>query len=96
MPVDDVRIRRLPANVAKQIESSVSITSLNEVVVELVKNSLDAGARSISVTIDYLRGGCVVQDDGHGIPAEYFKEGAGLGHPHRAYTSSMFGIVLTD
>jgi hypothetical protein len=96
MPPNDARIRHLSPDVAKQIRSSVSLTHLNEVVVELVKNSLDAGAQLISVTVDYLRGGCVVQDDGYGIPADAFEDGAGLGLPHRAYSIPWLQDALTD
>jgi DNA mismatch repair protein MLH3 len=83
IPAQDGRIRSLPPDVAQQVSSSVSITHLNEVVVELVKNSLDADAQSVTVTVDYLRGGCSVQDDGSGIPATAFAEGAGLASPYR-------------
>jgi DNA mismatch repair protein MLH3 len=83
MPYHDASIRPLPADVAAKIKSSISITHLNGVVVELVKNSLDAGAVSINITLDYRRGGCIVEDDGHGIPPAEFKEGSGLGQAHR-------------
>jgi DNA mismatch repair protein MLH3 len=89
MPTNDVCISRLPPDVAKEIQASVSITNLNDVVVELVKNSLDSGARLISVSLDYVLGGCVVQDDGHGISSEAFQEGCGFGLPHREYNLAL-------
>lgn len=61
----------------------MKITNLNAVVVELIKNALDAGARSVSVVVDYRRGGCIVEDDGCGLPAAEFGDGAGLCRPHR-------------
>jgi DNA mismatch repair protein MLH3 len=77
-------IRPLPADVASQIKSSVSITSLNGVVLELLKNSLDACSHKVEIGIDYGRGSCNVEDDGLGIPPNEFREGGGLGKLHRA------------
>ncbi|KAL4921146.1 hypothetical protein BDW62DRAFT_140387 [Aspergillus aurantiobrunneus] len=76
------KIQPLPHEVAAKIKSSTSITHLNGVIVELARNALDANAHSILVTVDYRRGGCVVEDDGDGIiPAEFEPEG-GLGKAH--------------
>jgi hypothetical protein len=47
--------------------------------IELIKNSLDAQARAVHVEVDYLRGGCCVEDDGTGIPAEELSEHGRLG-----------------
>lgn len=75
-------IERLPPDVIAQIDSSVVITSLNGVILELIKNSLDACATKLDVTIDYSRGSCMVSDDGLGIlPREFDVEG-GLGKLH--------------
>ncbi|EKD16468.1 DNA mismatch repair protein [Drepanopeziza brunnea f. sp. 'multigermtubi' MB_m1] len=64
-------IQPLPPDVVAQIKSSITVTSLNGVVRELVKNSLDAGATKIEICLDYGRGGCSVEDDGLGIlPSE--------------------------
>lgn len=69
----------LPGNVVAQIKSSTSITSLNQVVLGLLENSLDAQATKIDIVIDYSRGGCTVEDNGTGIlPSEYRATG-GLG-----------------
>jgi hypothetical protein len=83
MADSDAPILPLPPEVAKKVQSSVKITNLNGVIVELIKNALDAGAGSVSITIDYRRGGCVVEDDGYGLPAAEFKDGGGLCQPHR-------------
>ncbi|KAF4615562.1 hypothetical protein G7Y89_g15304 [Cudoniella acicularis] len=72
-------IQPLPPDVIAQIKSSTTITSLNGVVDELVKNSLDAGCTKINITVDYARGGCVVEDDGLGILPSEFRENGGLG-----------------
>ena len=69
----------LPTNVVAQIKSSTAIISLSGVVIELLKNSLDAGATKIDVTVDFVRGGCIVQDNGLGISPTEFREEGGLG-----------------
>ena len=75
-------IKPLPGPVVAQIKSSVLITSLNCVVLGLLKNSLDAGASKIHITIDHAHGNCVVEDDGQGIPPLAFQENGGLGKLH--------------
>jgi hypothetical protein len=76
-------IEPLPSKVIAQIKSSIAITSLNGVVAELFKNSLDASSSKIDITVDYLRGTCIVEDDGLGIPPAEFREEGGLGKLHR-------------
>ncbi|KAF3007888.1 DNA mismatch repair protein [Curvularia kusanoi] len=72
-------IRPLPDGVAAQIKSSTTIVSLTGVVLELLKNSLDAKASKVTVTVDFARGSCTVEDDGLGIPPNEFSEEGGLG-----------------
>ncbi|KAF2793580.1 DNA mismatch repair protein [Melanomma pulvis-pyrius CBS 109.77] len=72
----------LPPDVVVQIKSSTAIVSLAGVVVELLKNALDAGATKVEATVDFGRGGCSVEDNGRGIaPLEFREEGA-LGKLH--------------
>lgn len=92
MADSDAPILPLPPEVAKKVQSSVKITNLNGVVVELTKNALDAGAGSISIVVDYRRGGCIVEDDGYGLPAAEFKDGSGLCRPHRKLCSDVFSL----
>ncbi len=80
----------LSADVAKQINSSTAIPSLNSVVVGLFKNSLDAGARRVDVHIDYGRGACTVEDDGHGIGPSEFAIDGGLAKQHRECALSQW------
>ncbi|GFF25343.1 hypothetical protein IFM58399_00997 [Aspergillus lentulus] len=87
MSSEDSRIEPLPPEVVAKIKSSTSITDLNRVVVELVKNALDANAHTVSVTVDFHRGGCVVEDDGDGIPPAEFETDGGLGKAH--HTSKL-------
>lgn len=73
----------LPVDVAAQIKSSAAITSLGGVVIGLVENSLDAGATKIEANVDFRRGACIVEDDGHGISPSEFSDCGGLGKPYR-------------
>lgn len=82
MAAATTRIRPLPADAIAQIKSSTGITSLTGAILDLVKNSLDADARKVAITVDFLRGACTVEDDGLGIlPAEFGEDG-GLGKLH--------------
>ncbi|KAK4196066.1 putative DNA mismatch repair protein MLH3 [Triangularia verruculosa] len=78
-------IQQLPGDVVAQIKSSVIITSLNNAVCGLLRNSLDAGSTNINISVDYGRGNCSVEDNGVGIPPSNFHEGGGLGQLY--YTS---------
>lgn len=75
-------IKQLPSDVVAQVKSSVVITSLNMVVAGLLKNSLDARADRIKLSVDYGRGTCSVTDNGVGIPPIEFREEGGLGKLH--------------
>ncbi|OBT54026.1 hypothetical protein VE04_06074, partial [Pseudogymnoascus sp. 24MN13] len=75
-------IAPLPPEVVAQIKSSVSITSVNGVIIQLLKNSLDASAGKIDVQVDYGRGGCIVEDDGLGIAPAEFQPSGGLAKLH--------------
>lgn len=76
-------IQPLPSEVIAQIKSSIAIISLNSVVFELVKNSLDAGSTKVEINVDYARGSCVVEDNGLGILPFEFGSNGGLGKLYR-------------
>jgi DNA mismatch repair protein MLH3 len=76
-------IQPLPPDVIAQIKSSTAITSLNGVVCELLKNSLDASSSKVQISVDYSRGSCVVEDDGVGILPSEFGEAGSLGKLYR-------------
>lgn len=69
----------LPQDVIAQIKSSTAITSLNQVVVGLLKNALDSGATKFESTVDFSRGSCSAEDDGLGIAPSEFKADGRLG-----------------
>ena len=76
-------ISALPPDVAAKIKSSTSITHLNGVILELIKNALDANATTIHISVDFKRGGCIVEDNGSGIAPAEFEPTGGLGKAHR-------------
>ena len=73
----------LPAEVVAHITSSSKVTCINDVVMGLLRNALDAESNIVEISVDYQRGGCVVEDNGHGIPPKEFHEEGGLGKKHR-------------
>ncbi|EMD68349.1 hypothetical protein COCSADRAFT_79845 [Bipolaris sorokiniana ND90Pr] len=77
----------LPDDVVAQIKSSAAIVSLAGVVLELVKNSLDAKATRVEATVDFVRGGCIVEDDGLGISPLEFSDKGRLG---KLYCTSKY------
>lgn len=72
----------LPEHVIAQIKSSTAIVSLTGVVLDLLKNALDAGATKVDATVDWARGGCSVEDNGLGIQPFEFRQDGGLGKLH--------------
>jgi DNA mismatch repair protein MLH3 len=75
-------IRPLPPESQAQITSSVIITSLNDAIIGLLENVLDAGATRAEIHLDYVRGYCSVTDNGSGIPATEFRPDGHLGSLH--------------
>lgn len=76
-------IEPLSEEVVSNIKSATTITSLEGVVLGLLKNSLDSNATNIQVTVDFQRGSCVVEDNGAGIEPKEFAESGGLAKLYR-------------
>lgn len=60
----------LPPPVLTKIRSTQILTSLPQVISELVQNSLDANAHHIEVGVDCEGWECWVKDDGEGMSKE--------------------------
>ncbi|KAJ5718179.1 hypothetical protein N7488_003825 [Penicillium malachiteum] len=88
MSLTKAAIQALPPDVAAKIKSSTSITNLNGVILELLKNALDAGAKTVHISVDFKRGGCIVEDDGTGIRPTEFETTGAIGKAHH---TSKFG-----
>ncbi|KAI8816870.1 uncharacterized protein EV422DRAFT_544343 [Fimicolochytrium jonesii] len=63
-------LRRLPDDVVIRLRSAVVISSVSQCVVELVQNSLDAGATLIQVVVNHTLPSVQVLDNGLGIDPE--------------------------
>lgn len=80
--VPKIRIGTLPSGVIAKLRSTVQITSLQDVVIELLKNALDAEASQIAITVDLERGFCTVEDDGCGFPGRFLRTARALNLPY--------------
>ena len=74
MPVRSYQILPLLPKVQLQIRSSIDIALLSYIVIELVKNLLDAQPCTIYIEVDYLRGGYCIENDGAGIHTKDLSE----------------------
>jgi len=61
-----------------QIKSSINITTLEDAILGLLCNALDAEATKIEIDVQPDRGSCTVIDNGFGIPEHEFTEDGGL------------------
>lgn len=75
-------IRPLSPESQAQIRSSVVITSLNDAVMGLLENVLDASATCADIRLDYVKGYCSMTDNGIGIPVAEFGTDGHLGSLH--------------
>lgn len=63
----------LPEKTRTRLRSTQIITSLPQLISELLQNALDAGAKHVDTSIDCEEWTCTVRDDGVGIPREGLK-----------------------
>jgi DNA mismatch repair ATPase MutL len=76
MAEDALRISLLPDDIRAKVSSSFEITTPEAVIEGLVRNALDADARSIVIDADFARGYLTVSDDGTGIrEIEFLEQG---------------------
>jgi DNA mismatch repair protein MLH3 len=66
-------IRKLDAKAVSKLRSSLFTTSLAQIGVELLQNSIDAGASEVDILVNIAEKSIQVNDDGLGIPNESFK-----------------------
>lgn len=90
-------LERLPEETRSKLRSTQILTSLPQVVSELLQNSLDADATEINVGIDLNDWMCWVKDDGHGISKEGLEKlGQGEGGRYSSFSGSGSAfLVLT-
>lgn len=80
-------IAELEPQTRAKLRSTQILTSLPQLVSELVQNSLDAGASHIEVGIDPAEWECWVRDNGQGMSTEGM-EMLGKGHEEGRYSAS--------
>jgi DNA mismatch repair protein MLH3 len=61
-------LQTLSEPVRTRLRSTQILTSMPQVVSELVQNALDASASRVDIGVDCQEWECWVKDDGHGIP----------------------------
>ncbi|KAF8309586.1 hypothetical protein DL93DRAFT_2099954 [Clavulina sp. PMI_390] len=89
-------ISRLPRETQMLLRSTVVVSSLSQIVSELVQNSLDAGATHIDIGLDPSEWTCWVRDDGCGIEMEDLQfiggeddSGRSSKYPHTSSTATF-------
>ncbi|KZP20160.1 hypothetical protein FIBSPDRAFT_827261 [Athelia psychrophila] len=60
-------MEKLPAETRSKLRSTQILTSLPQIISELLQNSLDAGATQVDIGVDCDGWGCWVRDNGQGI-----------------------------
>ncbi|EGO27638.1 hypothetical protein SERLADRAFT_461444, partial [Serpula lacrymans var. lacrymans S7.9] len=64
---EEKSLHRLSTETRAKLRSTQILTSLPQIVSELLQNSLDAGARHVEIGVDCQEWNCWVKDDGAGI-----------------------------
>ncbi|KAI9068501.1 hypothetical protein FKP32DRAFT_1561492 [Trametes sanguinea] len=90
----------LPTFTQSRLRSTQILTSLPQLVSELVQNSLDAGAQNVEISLDAAEWECWVRDDGVGISKEglsILSQGSEIGRygTSKAYTPASLDEVTT-
>ncbi|OJT05361.1 DNA mismatch repair protein MutL [Trametes pubescens] len=89
-------ITYLSSSTQSQLRSTQILTSLPQIISELVQNSLDAGARSVDVTLDPAEWECSVRDDGVGISRDGLAILSGGSQSSRYGTSKAYTPASLD
>ncbi|KDQ64416.1 hypothetical protein JAAARDRAFT_187743 [Jaapia argillacea MUCL 33604] len=89
-------IEHLETATRSKLRSTQILTSLSEIVSELVQNSLDAGALQVDVGVDCEEWSCWVRDDGCGITRDGIDALAKGGESGRYVTSKAYALASLD
>jgi len=84
-------IERLSEETRSKLRSTQILTSLSQIVSELLQNALDADATHIDIGLDVKEWMCWVKDDGHGISKDGLEK-LGQGEGGR-YSVSLQDLV---
>ncbi|KAK0243083.1 hypothetical protein EDD85DRAFT_919109 [Armillaria nabsnona] len=88
-------IELLPASTQSRIRSTQILTSLPQIVSELMQNSLDAGARHVDVGVDCEGWTCWVRDDGTGMGKDALAGIEGRYVTSKAYDPDSLNVLST-
>ncbi|KAH8096693.1 hypothetical protein BXZ70DRAFT_895863 [Cristinia sonorae] len=90
-------IEHLPPPIQSKLRSTQILTSLPQIISELIQNALDADARHIDVGVDCDEWECWVRDNGGGIAKDGLARIAGEGryNTSKAYSPASLGEVNT-
>ncbi|PBL02872.1 hypothetical protein ARMGADRAFT_1042474 [Armillaria gallica] len=88
-------IELLPASTQSRIRSTQILTSLPQIVSELIQNSLDAGARHVDVGVDCEGWTCWVRDDGTGMGKDALAGIEGRYVTSKAYDPDSLNVLST-
>ncbi|KAK0230467.1 hypothetical protein IW262DRAFT_1262967 [Armillaria fumosa] len=88
-------IELLPASTQSKIRSTQILTSLPQIMSELMQNSLDAGARHVDVGVDCEGWTCWVRDDGPGMGKDALAGVEGRYVTSKAYDPDSLNALST-
>lgn len=92
--VPSYKIEPLPDATRSKIRSTQILTSLSQLVSELVQNALDARATHIEIGVDCEDWGCSVRDNGIGIARDGMEAIAKTAdNMSKRYSKQDFGIT---
>jgi DNA mismatch repair protein MLH3 len=92
----DAEIEKLDTSTQSHIRSTQILTSLPQIVSELLQNALDAGATSVEIGIDAQEWLCWVKDNGHGIGKNNLDSIGRDGYAGRYSTSKSYAQNLMN
>jgi nitrate/nitrite-specific signal transduction histidine kinase len=82
------QMQPLPSSTRSKLRSTQILTTLSQIVSELVQNAVDAKASVIEIGVDPENWSCWVRDDGSGISRE------GLALMSEGYEVGRYGICV--